>query len=105
MSAFIDAQVGYRWRGGRNIDEIRFDLTFGIRPRPDFLVLLQSFNAQGVTGNKRFDEGSHRSHKMQISAVYDLSPIWAVQAGAFTSIHGANSLREKGAIVALWRKL
>ncbi|MFA6207172.1 MAG: hypothetical protein WC689_13240, partial [Methylocystis sp.] len=47
--AFVDAQLGYRSRG-QNGDEIRADLTAGLRPLPAILVLAQSFSGFAPSG-------------------------------------------------------
>jgi hypothetical protein len=101
--AFIDAQLGYRFRFDDPPNEVRLDLTFGIRPDPKLLLLAQSFNtfadgsAQGV-----FADG--REHKVQLSAVWELDAVWSVQLGGIATIAGENSLRERGVIAAIWRK-
>jgi hypothetical protein len=42
--AFLDTEFAYRFRGGDAPDEIRSDLTFGVRPRPDITLMAQSFS-------------------------------------------------------------
>ena len=42
--AFIDLQLGQRFRSGGPPNETRIDVTFGVRPAPQWLVLAQSFN-------------------------------------------------------------
>jgi protein XagA len=104
LPAFVDLQAGYRWRGGGLTDEVRFDATLGLRPAPRWLVLLQSFNTLAIAPDRRFNGGRLRQHKVQPSLVYDLSETWSVQIGLFVAIRGQESLGEKGASVALWRK-
>jgi hypothetical protein len=102
-SAFTDAQLGYRFRFDDPPNEIRLDLTFGIRPDPKLLLLAQSFNtfsdgsAEGV-----FEDG--REHKIQLSAVWDFDEVWSLQLGGIATVAGENALRERGVIAALWRK-
>jgi protein XagA len=103
--AFVDVQTAYRWRGGSNTDEVRFDATFGIRPLPHVLLMLQSFNSAAVAQDKRFGSKRATQHKVQASAVYDMNEQWAIQGGVFSSVKGKESLRERGALLAVWRKL
>lgn len=103
MAAYIDAQAGYRVRFDDPTNELRLDLTFGIRPRERLLLLAQSFNtisdgsAAGI-----FEDG--REHKVQLSAVWSLNEAWAVQVGGIATIAGEDALRERGVVAALWRK-
>jgi protein XagA len=103
--AFAEVQTAYRWRGGGNRDELRFDTTFGVRPVPQLLLMMQSFNTFTATGRGRVGEGRPRQHKLQPSIVYDLSERWSLQVSAFASIRGRDSIKEQGAQVALWRRL
>jgi protein XagA len=105
IPAFVDFQTAYRWRGGSNTDEVRFDATLGIRPLPHLLVMLQSFNSVAVDQDKRFGSKRATQHKIQASAVYDMNEQWAVQGGIFASLKGKEALRERGALLAVWRKL
>ena len=105
LPAFVEMQVGYRWRGGSNADEIRADATVGLRPIPDLLLMVQSFNTLAVNRNRRFATGSVRQHRIQPSVVYDMTENWSVQIGAFISLKGRNTLNEQGVVLALWRRL
>jgi protein XagA len=103
MDIFAEAQAGYRWRSGRHADEARLDVTLGVRPLPRFLILLQSFNSlamQRAPGEDR----RLRQHKLQASAVLDLTDTWSVQAGVFGSVAGRNVLKERGVVLGVWRK-
>jgi protein XagA len=105
VPAFMDAQMAYRWRGGRHADELRLDATLGVRPVPYLLVMLQSFNTFAITRDDRFGGGRLRQHKLQASVVYDLTERWSLQVGGFASIAGRETVRERGGLVALWWKL
>jgi protein XagA len=102
--AFIEAQAGYRWRSGRHVDEARLDLTFGVRPFPRLLLLLQSFNAFALQGEGAAPRQRPRQHKLQASAVLDLTDAWSLQAGVFASPAGRSALKERGAVMGVWRK-
>ena len=102
---FVEIQLGYRWHGGGNADEIRLDAGVGLRPIPDLLVMVQSFNTLALSGNRRFGTGSVRLHRIQTSVVYDMTENWSVQLGGFASLKGRNTLKEQGIVLALWRRL
>jgi hypothetical protein len=93
--AFVDLQLGQRFRTGGPPNETRVDLTFGLRTAPQWLLLAQSFNviAQG-SGDPPFTNTNY--YKLQFSVLYDLTPQWTLQAGLFTTIAGRNALQENG---------
>jgi protein XagA len=103
--AFAEVQTGYRWRGGGNRDEVRLDTTFGVRPIPQLLLMVQSFSTVTAIGRGRLGEGRPRQHKLQPGVVYDLSERWSLQVSAFSSIKGRDTIKERGGQVALWRRL
>jgi hypothetical protein len=96
--AFVDLQLAQRFRSGDPPDEFRVDVTFGVRTAPHWLLLAQSFNvfSEGA-GGPGFD--SYRYHKFQLSAVYEVTPAWALQLGGFTTFAGRNALQENGVIL------
>lgn len=98
---FADLQLGQRFRVGTPPDEFRADVTFGLRPLPAWMLLLQSFNV--------FAEGSslpvfpdYRYHKLQVSIVHDLTPAWSIQLGGFSTVAGHNALQENGMLLGTW---
>jgi hypothetical protein len=101
--AFVEAQLGYRWRSGRFADEARLDLSFGVKPADRLQILLQAFNTVAVEG-QGYPRERPRQHKLQLSALFDMTETWSVQAGFFTSVAGRQSLREQGILLGLWRK-
>lgn len=95
--AFIDLQLAQRFRFGDPPDEFRADVSFGLRPAPQWLLLAQSFNVLSEGAGAGFPSFAY--HKLQMSVVYDLTPAWALQVGAFTTFAGRNALQENGAIL------
>lgn len=96
--AFVDAQLGYRSRG-QNGDEIRADLTAGLRPLPPILLLAQSFSGFAPRGGPA---GVVAAQKFQLSAVYDMTASLSLQIGAIAALGGVNSPAERGLISAVW---
>jgi hypothetical protein len=101
--AFLDSEFAYRFRGGDAPDEIRSDVTFGVRPRPDLMLMAQSFstfsqgNARGI-----YDVGWE--WKAAVSVVWDFAKDWSVQVGGIATLAGENTLQERGGFVALWKR-
>ncbi len=54
--AFIDAQGGLRLRLEDSADEIRLDLTAGLRPAPRWLLLAQAFGTLGLRNEEPFGD-------------------------------------------------
>ncbi len=98
MSAFFDGQIGYR-SGGQNGSEARLDLTAGLRPYAQVLMLAQSFSAIAPRGG---DAPLMAAQRFQLSAVYDVNPSLSLQIGGVVAILGVNSPAERGVFSALW---
>ena len=101
MPGFADAQLGYRVRRDSPADEIRFDVSLGIRPWSRLLLLAQSFNILASTaGGPGFPR--MRQHKFQLSAVWDFSRSYSIQGGAFTTLASSNARQEYGMVTGVW---
>ncbi|MCX7931787.1 MAG: hypothetical protein N2588_04465 [Rhodovarius sp.] len=101
--AFVNLEAAYRLRFRDPPDEFRFDATYGWRPVEHWLLLAQSFTvASHGAGQGAY--GSSWYTRVQLSAAYEWSPGWWLQAGGLVTLAGHNALRENGAILALWRR-
>lgn len=101
--AFVDLQVAQRLRSGDPPNELRADVSLGVRPLPQWLVLAQVFNVVSE-GNSPPIFPSYDYSKLQLSVVYDVTPRWSVQMGGFTAFSGRNALQENGLTVGAWYK-
>lgn len=100
LPAFVEVDPGVRFRADPLPDEARLDLTFGMRPIPRLLILVQDFSAFAHSDGPLIAATAYS--KLQATLVYDLSPVWSVQAGGFRTIAGRNAIRETGPLAALW---
>ena len=98
--AFLDAQLGYRSRG-QNGDEIRADLTFGVRLQPAVLLMAQSFTAIAPWPTSA---GSFAAQKFEVSGVYDLNRTFSLQLGLVYAPFGVNAPAERGIVSAVWAR-
>ncbi|WP_255608085.1 hypothetical protein [Methylosinus sp. Sm6] len=98
MPGFSEIVVGYR-SAGQNGAEVRAEATAGLRPLDSVLLL-----AQGFAYFTPWASGSAftASHRLQLSAVYDVTREVAVQIGARAALRGVNDSSERGLIGALW---
>ncbi len=97
---FVTIEPGTRLRAGSWPNEARLDLTFGIRPVPRTLLLLQSFNSIARSGGPLIPGMAYS--KLQGSVVYDLTSAWSVQVGVLRTIAGRNAAREFGPFGTVW---
>lgn len=104
LPAYIDLQFAQRFRSGDPPDEFRFDATFGLNVAPKWLLLAQSLNviAESAGANALFP--SYDYSKLQLSAIYNVTPSFGVQFGGFVTVSGRNALQENGLISAIWYK-
>jgi hypothetical protein len=101
--AFFDLRAGFHKRSGGAGDSVEVDLTFGIELVPRVQFMLQGFNAFAV-GHAPAGAGRWRRHKGQASVVLRLTDGWSMQFGAFMTLAGRETLRERGVLVASWRR-
>ncbi|MGO9135182.1 MAG: hypothetical protein ACLP8A_14215 [Methylovirgula sp.] len=101
MPAFVDLQAAERISYSGPPSEVHGDVTLGIRPLPQWMLLAQSFSV--------ISEGSHlpvfssyNYSKVQVSVVYDVTKQWSLSAGLFTTYEEHNALEEKGLIAGVW---
>jgi len=104
LPAFLDLQLAQRFRLGNSADEFRFDATFGIRPAEKWLLLVQSLNVVSEGASPNLLIPSYDYSKLQISAVYSLTPALSLQVGGFTTFSGRNALQENGLVAGIWYK-
>jgi hypothetical protein len=98
---FVDFEIAERLVSGAAPNETPIDITVGLRVLPKYLVMLQSFNV--VAGNDAKPPYTYyRTHKIELSVVYDWSPRFSMQSGIFLSPFGQNALQERGIATALW---
>jgi hypothetical protein len=100
---FIDVQLAQRFRLGGPPDEFRADITLGMRPLERWLLMLQSFNVISE-GDGTLGFSSYAYHKLQVSAVYAVTPAMSLQLGGFTTYAGHNALQENGVVLSGWYK-
>ena len=99
--AFVDLQGGFRLRFDDGADEIRVDLTAGVRPAPRWLLMLQSFNTVGLRnpdpGGQDFDV-----YKLAPAVGYELFDGVTVVLGGEREIAGRNIDRGWRVRAAVW---
>jgi hypothetical protein len=99
---FSDLQWAHRWRGEADLDEQRLDTTLGWRPRPGWLVLVQSFSVWSAEparpGAPEFNQ-----HKFQISVGRTVRGV-DYHIGGFITPAGQNTIDERAVFFSAWRR-
>lgn len=103
MNGFLDAEIGRRFMAAPRPDEMPIDLTAGLWLDDRTMAMIQSFNLV-EQGPARPPYGYFRSHKIELSAVRQLSGRYLVQLGAYFSPGGQNALDEQGLCLSLWTR-
>lgn len=98
--AFVDIDPGVRLRVYPFPDERRIDATFGIRPWPRLMILMQDFSSFASSCGTLIPRTSWS--KAQGSVVYDIARRWSVQLGGFRTFAGRDIVRETGPYGAIW---
>lgn len=90
--AFLDAQAAFRVRTGDPADELRLDLTLGLRPEAEWLgdrwlLMAQSFGVLGLRNEAEGGDG-YDSLKLAPSIGYRIGPGLMVGLGAERDVAG-----------------
>ena len=104
MPAFFDLEAAERVRTEGAPSEVHFDATLGVKVVPRWLLLAQSFNVISQGAGIPIYGGSYEYYKLELSALYSLTPTWQLQGGGFTTYAGRNALQENGLIFGLWHE-
>ncbi|MFD2265077.1 hypothetical protein ACFSM5_19390 [Lacibacterium aquatile] len=100
-SGFLNLEGAYRFRLQEPADEIRFDATLGLRPVPDWLLLVQQLNTIGVS-NEHGGGSDYDVYKTQLSVVYDVSSAVSIQLGGYVEQGNRNIDPGHALFTALW---
>lgn len=100
--SFTDVSLAWIKRQEALPDEVRLDVTFGMRRGPDRMILFQYFNS--LFPGPAPPGLAPRQHKFEASTVTSLGRGWSVQMGSFFSTGGLLTRRESGSTFAIWRR-
>lgn len=100
---FFDLQAGLRRRDGDPPDERRLEATAGVRPTARLMLMAQGYGVASLGAGQGIYE-AYRYLNLEVSAVYELPAGWSAQAGLTATAAGRNALRERGGVVAIWRR-
>lgn len=98
---FLDTELGYRLNGGHSADQLRLDITLGIAPDPDWLILAQVFATRSLR-NQRGTGGDYDQVRVQLAAANQIADDTWLELGVFEDVSGRKLGRARGVLSALW---
>lgn len=101
LPAFIDVEPAFRFEEDGAANQFRGDVTFGIKPDPDWLILLQSFNTVS-SGHAASNGSDYDLYRVELSVVRNLTTATAVQFGVWHDAGGRNIALGNAGLLALW---
>ncbi len=100
-NGFADSSLTWVKRHEAGRDEVRHEMTLGWWQSSTRMVLIQNFiTFYPVSGLRH----AARQDKVQTSSVYKLNDSWSLQLGSFFTRGGHLTRRERGTILAVWRR-
>lgn len=106
LDIFSVQEIAYRYRDSSRPDEVRADITLGLKPRTGTMLLMKSLNTVAVTSASNGDR--HSTSRLALSVVQalpeTLAPGWSVEAGAEQTIFGRSTIHDTTVRIALWRR-
>lgn len=107
VPTFYNAEAALRKRFEDPADELRLDVTAGVRPAPRWMLLVQSFNTIGLgnpsgEGEEQTSGTDFDRFKLQLSVVRALTDRLSLQVGGFREYAGRNTGLGNAGFVALW---
>lgn len=108
--AFTDINAQYRYRFGRQKDQLRFAATAGLYLTDRWMVMPQGFVTGRVSKpqNAAFTESpddDYSAVRLQLSAVYRLNADTSLQFGGFGDLYGKNTGVGRGILFSVWKQL
>jgi len=105
---FTDIEGAYRERFDGPANELRMDLTLGVKPQDGLMLLAQSFSIAGL-GNATTHSfvppsaPNYDLSKIQLSGVVDIPYGFSLQGGGAVDVYGRNTGGGQSLFVAVWR--
>ena len=104
---YAELRAGYRHRFGVLGDQAVIEAKAGLNLLRDFTLIPEvdfTLPLDGIDNSRRSVSGDndYRLTRLQLSGVYDIDPVWSVQAGLFTHVAGENTGAGGGGMLSVW---
>lgn len=104
LEYFSSFEAGYRARNSHAADQLRGDMTIGIRFLPRYQLIAQGINIHSVKKPDSFDSTAYDLYKAQLSLLRDLPHGVAVQVGGYSEYAGRNIGAGNALFMAIWSR-
>ena len=101
LKLFYDLAIGYVWRAGERLDEMRLDATVGGYLTPKLMALVHSRIELSNPAESAYEDGYER-RKLDLDLVREMSPALSFAVGGTWTYDGRNTAAERGVNLALW---
>jgi hypothetical protein len=102
LPGYWSLEAGLRQRSAGYADEWHVDVAGGVHATERLQVIAQAFTTIVPRGTPASPES--RTHKLQGSLVFNPGRAWSLQAGAFFTPLAVDARRERGLMMAFWRR-
>ena len=102
LPGYWSVEAGYRQRGGVYGDEWHADVAAGVYAQERLQVIAQAFTT--IVPKAALAAPKSRTHKLQGSLVFNAGRPWSLQVGAFFTPLAIEARRERGLLLAFWRR-
>ncbi len=100
IHGFTDVELAYRLSGGHSADQIHLDVSVGILPDPDWLILAQVFATKSVR-NQTGNGGDYDQVRVQLGVANQIEDDVWLQLGVFRDVAGRKLAKATGGLVSL----
>jgi hypothetical protein len=110
LNHFANIDLGYRYRFGKEKDQIKFAASLGVSVHEQLMIMPQIFVTRRTdSGNSgaAYVESSSNDYnltKLQLSAIYKMDEQTSWQLGGFYHAHARNTGTGNGLMLAWWRR-
>lgn len=106
---YLDTAIGFRKRFEGSSDQLRWELKFGFRPNDKWTIMPAFYGINNIGGISErqviiTNENDYSLVKAELSVLYNITPKWAVQIGAYQDIYSRNTGKGYGGIFSIWQR-
>lgn len=102
VPGFANLELAYRVRTAGPPDEWHLDATIGLKPWPDWILMLQDYTTVSAPATDPAFP-AWKQNVAQASLVFPIWDRWQLQIGYFQSLLAVKTNTQRGAAIALWR--
>ncbi len=101
VNAFVETQLGYRYRSGPAADVVYLNTTLGIRPYPDWAIWVQSITDLGMRNGRGFG-ADYSVQRLSANIAWDVTAHSTLALGYVREVAGRHVPLGQGGVLAYW---